>query len=203
MSATKIEVVNTALYRVGAESIQALTDSNDRARVANALWSQVQDATMRSHPWNCLKSRASLAADATAPAFGYAYRYLLPVDPYCLRIIRTGNKRDLYKLEGRYVLTDEVAPLNLLYVGRIVDVSQWDAELENAVAIRLAAEICVPLRGDQASARANALWELYANMVREARFTNGMETTRNPLIDAGLIDIRGSGSNGDTTRVGI
>jgi hypothetical protein len=201
MSATAIEVINTALYRVGAEAIQAVTDANDRARVCNSLYGQVRDATMRGHPWNCLKARASIAADATAPAFGYTYRYPLPTDPYCLRVLKTGNKKDLYKLEGRYILTDEAAPLSLLYVGRITDVAQWDAELENAIALRLAAEICVPLRGEQAKGRASDLLQLYAAVIKEAKFVNGMETSHDPLISSGLIDVRGAGSN-DNTRVG-
>ena len=72
---------------IGATNIIALNEDSKSARVCNQRFANVRDAVMRAHPWNCIVTRASLAADTETPAFTFAYQYTLPTDPYCLRVL--------------------------------------------------------------------------------------------------------------------
>lgn len=79
----------------------------------------------------------------TAPAFDYAYAYQLPTD-YLLatewngREAGTGDAR--YDIEGATLLCDDDAS-KLRYVARIEDPDLWDANFQEAFALKLAARI--------------------------------------------------------------
>ena len=82
-----VDICNNALVDLGASSIVSLTEDSKAARLCNQRYDSIRDTVFRFHPWNCLINRASLAADAVAPAFEYAFQYTLPTDPYCLRVL--------------------------------------------------------------------------------------------------------------------
>jgi len=117
------------------------------------MWYEVLDTVLRDHPWNCVIIREELAQDATAPEYGFDYRYQLPTDPFCLRLLGTdqddyvdpdGKMYYEYKVEGRYVLTNATT-LKIKYIGRVTDVSQYDSLLVSAIAAKLAAEMAFPI----------------------------------------------------------
>ncbi len=82
-----VDICNEAMDLLGAATITALTENSKEARLCNRRFSTVRDATLRSHSWNCAIARADLAADSTAPSFGFANQFPLPTDPFCLRVL--------------------------------------------------------------------------------------------------------------------
>ena len=73
--ASVVDICNGALNQLGATTILSLTEDSKNARLCNSRYTQVRDAVFRSHPWNCLQKRVELAADTTAPAWGFSYAY--------------------------------------------------------------------------------------------------------------------------------
>ena len=74
--ASVVDICNGALNQLGATTILSLTEDSKNARLCNARYTQVRDALFRSHPWNCLQKRVQLAADTTAPAWGFTSAYI-------------------------------------------------------------------------------------------------------------------------------
>ena len=119
-----VDIANSALNNIGASTINSLTEDSVAARIVNQRYVFVRDAVFRSHPWNCLVRRASLAQNSTAPTWGYTYAYNLPTDPYCLRVLRL-EKLDLdYKVEGRTIVSDEQT-MKIKFIARVTDPNEY------------------------------------------------------------------------------
>ena len=91
---SNVDICNSALNMVGASIITSLSEDSKAARICNQRYTFVRDAVMRAHPWNCLIRRIKLGRDATAPAYKFAFRYPLPADPYCLRVLTVSDDGD-------------------------------------------------------------------------------------------------------------
>jgi hypothetical protein len=167
------EVVNLALIDIGADRITSLDDDSNRASLGATLYPQARDEVLRAHPWNSATARARLAALATAPAFGFAKQYQLPAD--CLRVLRVNDAdaEDQWKVEGRVLLCDLGAPLDILYVQRVADPSQLDPLLVSAIAAQLAMRLARALY--QSDTMAENARRLYERRLQEARSMDGQE----------------------------
>lgn len=181
-----VDVCNSALNLVGANNITSLTEDSKAARVCNQRYEFVRDNTFRAHPWNCLITRKSLAQDATTPVYKYAYRYTLPTDPYCLRVLSVSDDGDAerydidYQLEaGRYLLTDE-GTMNIRYIGRLTDPTEWDIGLVETIAARLASDIAYPLIGS--SSFAQDMFAMYEMKLKDARHSDATEGYPDAII---------------------
>ena len=181
-----VDVCNSALNLVGANNITSLTEDSKAARVCNQRYEFVRDNTFRAHPWNCLITRKSLAQDATTPVYKYAYRYTLPTDPYCLRVLSVRDDGDAerydidYQLEaGRYLLTDE-GTMNIRYIGRLTDPTEWDIGLVETIAARLASDIAYPLIGS--SSFAQDMFAMYEMKLKDARHSDATEGYPDAII---------------------
>jgi hypothetical protein len=181
-----VDVCNSALNLVGANNITSLTEDSKAARVCNQRYEFVRDNTFRAHPWNCLITRKSLAQDATTPVYKYAYRYTLPTDPYCLRVLSVSDDGDNerydvdYQIEaGRYLLTDE-GTMNIRYIGRLTDPTEWDIGLVETIAARLASDIAYPLIGS--SSFAQDMFAMYEMKLKDARHSDATEGYPDAII---------------------
>lgn len=110
--ASEVEICNSALIKLGDDTITSLTDDSKRARLCNAQFARLRDEVLRAHPWNFAIRRASLAKLSQAPAFEFAAAFRLPEDPYCLRVLLLfdgsapqGISRHRWKIEGRTLPT--------------------------------------------------------------------------------------------------
>ena len=196
MPYSAVERCNAALRKFGDKAVTALTDNNPQARACNARFDAVRDGLLRAHPWNFALRRDALAADTTAPAWGYANAYTLPAD--CLRVIRIkdDDAAITWKVEGRKILTDEGAPLKIQYVARIEDVTQWDALFAEAFSSALAVEVAAALSESETIVR--RLAEQAERTVRAARRNDALEGTADDLPRGSWIDARTS--YGDWSR---
>jgi hypothetical protein len=194
MTTSVVSICNTALDLLGSDSITSLADDSKAARFCARNYERVRDAVLRAYPWNCAMARASLAALAQTPAWGYARQYQLPEGPdpaYCLRALAINGEVDFgltYKIEGRRILTDEDAPLEILYIARIEDPSQYDALLTDTIAARLALDAAYPLAGSVSLAQ--AMSNAYAEKLAEARQVDSQEGTPDMLVAGDWLESR-------------
>lgn len=196
--ASVVDICNEALDLLGAQTITALSENSQEARLCNRRFATVRDAVLRAHPWNIAITRKQLAKDATSPAFGFTNQYTLPTDPYCLRVlsfwdsnvdseVAAYDSRTSFKIEGRKVLSD-AGECRITYIGRITDTEQYDSLLSSTVAHRLASEIAYAVTGS--NSLANGMQQLYEARLREARSIDAMEGTPDRIIANDFIDIR-------------
>ena len=199
--ASTVDIANFALNNLGAFNITSLDENSKAARVVNQRYESVRDAVFRAHPWNCLINRASLAQETSTPAFGYTYQYALPTDPFCLRVLEFSNGSlsypqdnitnntggPVFVIEGRKLLTDE-GSAQIKYIGRVTDTQLYDASLTEALAARLAAEICYTITGSTSMVQIQT--SLYEAKINEARFNDATEGATQRLEASDFIESR-------------
>ncbi|MEZ5665877.1 MAG: hypothetical protein R3F55_00245 [Alphaproteobacteria bacterium] len=173
--ASVVEICNRALDKLGEPPIVSLDDDVKASRACARLFAAVRDAVLRDHPWNCAIARALLPAEAQAPAWGFARAFPLPVD--CLRVLAVapddGGPEPRWTVEGRAVLTDAPAPLAIRYLRRIADPNLFDPLLAEALAARLALELCEALT--QSNTKRQLLADDNDAVLARARAADGQE----------------------------
>ena len=170
--ASVVDICNSALNQIGASNIISLTEDSKAARICNQRYNFVRDSVFRSHPWNCLTTRTTIAPDTATPAFEFSKQFTLPTNPFCLRVLQLSDTDILYKIEGRKLLCDE-SSIEMIYIGRVEDGNQYDLLLIEALAAAMAADLAYPLVGSS-SLGAN-MYQLYQNKLTEARFVDATE----------------------------
>lgn len=185
--ASKIDICSNALLLVGAQTISALDEGNDRARLVANLYDGVKNSIIRSHPWNCCIKRVALSPLTEAPAFDYTYKFLLPPD--CAKILQVGEYRQEidYRIEAGCILADETAVF-LKYVSKDIDESQFDDLLSDAVMYAMAARVAYPLT--QSATLQQTMEQKLAMVMREARSVDGQDDPPETLGDNALVNSR-------------
>jgi len=192
MSESEVSICNRALFKLGAESIQALNDNTNRARVMNMFYQKVRDAELRRRRWRFSIKRDSLAALATAPISDFQYQYQVPND--FLRLLEGGDivqladlsdfrtsSNQLYSLEGRAILTNLGSPLKIRYVARIDDPNTFDTAFAEALASRLAYEGCEKIT--QSDSKRQLAMADYKTAISEAIKANALELSSESIGD--------------------
>ena len=181
--ASVVDICNGALNQLGASTILSLTEDSKNARLCNARYTQVRDSLFRSHPWNCLQKRIQLAADTTAPAWGFTSAYTLPAD--CFRLLRILDYDSNHKVEGRKILTNN-SSMKILYVARIEDPNEYDELLRETISAALAADIAYAVTSSNPVSL--NMYNLYQTKLKDARFVDATEG-QNTSQEDGMADV--------------
>mgnify|MGYP003974703555 FL=1 len=186
--ASTVDICNGALNQLGATTILSLTEDSKNARLCNSRYTQVRDGLFRTHPWNCLQKRVELAADTTAPAWGFSYAYTLPAD--CLRLLKILDYDSNYKVEGRKILSN-ASSMKILYIGRITDPNEYDELLRETLSASLAADIAFAVTSNNTTA--TNMYNLFQDKLKDARFVDSTEG-QNVDQDLGMADVIDAGT---------
>ena len=186
--ASTVEICNGALNQLGATTILSLTEDSKNARLCNQRYTQVRDSVFRSHPWNCLQKRIQIAADSTAPAWGFKFAYTLPAD--CLRLLKILDYDSNYKVEGRKVLSN-TETMKILYVARVIDPNEYDELLRETLSASLSADIAFAVTSNNTTSQ--NMYQLYQEKLRDARFVDSTEG-QNVDPDLGMSDVIDAGT---------
>lgn len=168
--ASVISVCNRALTLLGEAAITSLTENTKAARECNRIFDDIRRRELRKHIWNFARTRATLAPDSVAPAFGYNYQFTLPSD--WIRTVPQNSSADLIT-EGRKTLTNETDTLDLVYIRDVTDVGQWDELFADVVACALAAALAEKIT--QSSDKRELAKSEYRTALAEARRVNAFE----------------------------
>jgi hypothetical protein len=182
--ASKIQICNRALSKLGADRITSLDDDTKAARAMKSAFDFVRDAELRAHVWNFSVTRIELAALSTEPVWGFSYEYAMPDGFLKLLEIRglygNANTLDyrttpapLWQMEGGVLRTDIEAPIYIRYVAQITDTGLYDSLFSEALACRLAAETAEEIT--ESSTKVGNAWKLYERAVREALKADAIE----------------------------
>lgn len=168
--ASEVDICNLALQRLGAKTISSLSDDSTAARECNRVYAHARDSELRAHPWSFARARVALAADSTDPSFGYAKQYTLPSD--YIRILPTRDQSDL-QIENGKILTDETAPLNLVYIKRETDPNKFDQLFIDLLVARIARDLAEKIT--QSKGKIEISQAIYEEMRKDARRINAQE----------------------------
>ena len=190
--ATEVSICSNALRKLGDDPITSLTEDTERARLCNAFYNTARDSLLRSHPWNFAITRASLTRLSSTPAYGFAYQYALPTDPYCLRVLEMEYQDYIFKIEndatnGRVLLSDE-STAKILYIAKVTDPTKFDAMFTDTLTAKLAVDLAYPVTNSvQFQAQMQKLYQL---KLSEARSIDGQEGFIDELVANTFIDFR-------------
>ncbi len=173
---SEVAIVNSALLKLGQQPITALTDNNVRANTASYLYSDVRDAVMTSHTWNCCVKRALLAEEVVTEVYGHTHTYQLPAD--FMRLMRVEDDVEFRIEAGNRIVSDE-SPLRIMYIARITDPGKMDELMKRAIVFRLAAEMAPRLTGSDT--KVQMMMQAYQEQLDEARLR---DLQQGPVTDS-------------------
>jgi hypothetical protein len=183
-----VDICNMALYLLGAESIQSFEDNTDRAKVCKLWYSKSRDTVLRAHDWNFAIKRETLAADSDTPENGYDYQYVLPTNPYCLRVIELNDDPTVdWVVEGRRLLTDETEAI-IKYIARITETGTYDSLFMECLAAKIAEVLAMPITKSPQIMK--SMHDLYVTKLAEARGLNAGERGAVPEPTSDFISVR-------------
>ncbi len=185
--ATKVGICSNALLMLGSQTINALNENSDRARIASNLYDSTRDSLLRSHPWNCAVKRVILSPDTETPAFDYSAQFTLPGD--WLRTLSVGPEgyEVDYKTEGRAILLNGTSAA-LRYIFRNVDESTWDAMLVTAMELKMAAAMAYGIT--KSATKEQTANELFNQHMKLARSVDAQDDPAQTLGDERLLNSR-------------
>lgn len=149
---TDIQICNLALARLGDARITALSDATAQAQYCSLFYAQTVEELQTEFDWQFCRKLASLTADATPPAFGYARRFAVPSD--FLRLIRlNGIDEDenfsKWEIVDGFIHTDLAAPAQIEYIAHVTTAAKFPAVFVEIFSAKLAANLALPLTGSK------------------------------------------------------
>jgi hypothetical protein len=184
--ASEVDICNRALQKLGASRITALDENTPNAVTCNFNYSIVRDREFRKHLWNFTLKRVTLAASSTSPGFGFSYAFPLPSD-----WIRNNPPNDVgvdWKVEGRSILTNAGNTLQLPYVARITDTTQFDELFVESLAAALALEMEEEIT--QSNTKADKLERQYKTAIMSAKQVDAVEVSSDEPVQDPWITVR-------------
>lgn len=173
--ASNVEIANRALQKLGAKRIVSLTEDSRNGRAVNACFEIVKRSVLTSHPWSAAIKRVQLAADSSGPDFGPTNSYTLPSD--FLRLLPPDpdlNQNDLdWQIEGRKILTDDSAPLDVRYIYDVTDPNEMGELLREAISMKIAYELAEELT--QSNSKKQEAFMAYKEAIAEAKRANAIQ----------------------------
>lgn len=135
---TATDVANEALGILGVKPIHDISDTGTLPEAMRRMFPVTKRALFRSHPWNCLLTRASTTNEVEAPSWGFSYKHRLPTG--CLFLWRINNYRlpyDKFKVESGFILCNDTS-LEIMFIKDTNNYSVLDPLLYETLAYRLA-----------------------------------------------------------------
>jgi|TARA_R100001530_G_scaffold135851_1_gene114185 hypothetical protein len=185
---SEVGICNQALYNLGIDTpIVALTDDSANARACNRVYARLRDELLRELPWNFAINRATLTALADKPGYEYINAFVLPTDPFCLRVLELREERDPalgsypYQIESivdsagnsfRALVTDAATAL-IRYVKRVTDPTQFDTLFSQALVDLLTYRLSIPVT--QSRTMAADWFSIYVDTLEKAKEINAVE----------------------------
>lgn len=187
--ASKVQICNMALSRLGATTISSLTDNTPEAKLCNTIFDTLAKRTMVQGSWATTIKRVALAQTSNTPAFGYSYEYQLPVDPLCLKVLNINEDSPVtpYSIEGDKLLIDD-STVKIRYIGYLTDPEDYGPLLTEAIEINLAAYLAMPITGDKNLSI--SLREEYMAVLMNNLAIDGQQGSKQEVIADDLIEDR-------------
>lgn len=193
---SEVGVANMAAAVLSEATITSLDDDTALARFMAREFGYQRDEFLQTYPWHFALTRAALAQNADAPAYGWTYAYQLPAA--CVRLLPItadgswSGAPIAYELESRQILTDYATSNSTLYVRYIrreTNLAKWSPLAARALGARLAVTASLRMTGKaQYFEKAR---EAYSSALWEAQQADALERgTPEPIYTDGVLSVR-------------
>lgn len=163
-----VEIMNSALTKLGAEHIVTANDNSARARSMKAQYPITRDMMLTSHPWNFAIDYVVLAAVTPKPVDVFDYEFVFQLPANCMRVLETSLSRteDWEEITGNRIAAN-VSEIKVKFIKRLVDVTLYTATFGEALASQLAMDTSYTF--NQSTAQVDRLEKLADKTLRTAR----------------------------------
>ena len=182
-----VSICSNALLMNGAQTINALDDSSDRARQCANLYPLVRDYVLSAHPWNCCIKRVVLNPDVDAPLFDWPLQYTLPADFLRMLAVGESGAEAEYVIENGKILTNE-SLLRLRYVFANRTESNWTPLLVMAMTVAMRQVLAYPVT--QSTSLEQLIDQSIEPMLRRARAIDSQDQPPQTFGDYRLLGSR-------------
>lgn len=168
-----------ALVQIGANADleDIAEDDGELAELCRLGYPINRDAALREHPWNFALAHQTVPRSGTGDGTGFADKYPLPTNPFCLRVWRLAPSRHglypAFAVRGRELYASMGTSCTLDYIARIENEALFDAMFAEVLSLRLGWWLAPKISGHRTVQ--GQIWELYQTMLRNARSADGQE----------------------------
>jgi hypothetical protein len=182
----EVQIMNSALIKIGAERIISPNDDNNRAKLCKEQYPKVRDALLRAHPWKFATGRAQLAALSPKPDYFWNFDYVFQLPASCLRVLETNlSIYDEWDVEGKYLACNS-SSIQIKFIQKVIDVSYFDDNFCEVLAWALADDICFAIT--QNAAKGKDVRDSYEKALAPARSFNAQQGSVKRVVSDDWID---------------
>lgn len=182
--ATQLDICNSALIKLGAEPITALTDNNKRAKLCLQQYSKSKRKLLYNDPWNFAIQREELSATGDIPVYGFDNTFDLPTD--YLRILDLEVLSKEWRMEGDTILANDDT-IKVRYIAEVEE-SLFSPPFEEALSLHIAYDLSYALVQDKSYR--TQLQQEREFALAQARSFNSQEGTPPELTDDSFLVAR-------------
>lgn len=152
MITSVIDICNMALDYCNTRNITAIDEKTKQSEKCNMWYDTVRKSLLLNLNASFSIKRAILPEAVNVPiVYGYNKAFSLPAD--CLQVLNLDSPVDdrYYQIEGNYLYTEQNKDENvkIRYIADVQDVTKFDADFCDCLALNLAEKICLPLTEDE------------------------------------------------------
>lgn len=176
--ATKLQIANGALIKLGGRTISSLAGTDKESRLCNERIDQVRKAVLRLYPWPFARDRRVLTTLSTTPVFGFENAFVLPTT--FLRVVQVNEGDENWRIENGEILSD-AAEVRLSFV-RDYDLTDFpDPLFCEVMSCYLAWDIAYALT--QSADMQDRMWLLFTKVMPVAKHVSATESSA-PIVEA-------------------
>ena len=147
---SKIDIVNRALVRIGAEIITSFDDESNEAIVANELYNDVVADLMSRHRWTFLKGQIQLSRLSATPSARWDAAYQIPDGIENVIAVMVADRPISFdRQDDKIFCNASTAETVILEYTGTVDEDRWPGWFVTLVSYELASTFAIPI-GDRA-----------------------------------------------------
>lgn len=196
MAHDELGIVNGALIELGQDTIASLDLTIKAARIMKTEYPKHRDQMLERYRWTFTIDRQILTPEATAPAFGFTYKYLLPVDTIAFLGIYDENEpqnnytstRIPSKVENGFLLVDEGPTVPVFLRLQKTDPTQFSHLFARALELDLAIHTEKTLTGT--NKLRPGLVQQFRDTIASAKLTDAIQTDPETIVASEWVDSR-------------
>jgi hypothetical protein len=150
MITSDIDICNLALDYLNVRNITSFEENTKESKKCSAWYDIVRKSLLTNLNASFAIERARLVEIADfVPVYGYKKAYALPKD--LLQVLNLGSpiECNLYQIEkNKLYCNEDIENVNIRYLVDVKDVTQFDSDFVDLLALKLAEKICTPLTED-------------------------------------------------------
>ena len=192
-SISEASISNRCLSHLKANNrITSIEEESLEARLCKLYLDETIDALLEKHPWNFATNRQVLPLSADTPVFDYDYKFQLPTDPYCLKVLKVVDSGDTeitdWTIEGRYLLCDS-GTCSIKYTKRVEQYNELSVGFRDTLEYRLASKMAEALTGSTSIKK--DMYAEYKLALKKARTADSRQGSPTEEVDDDFAWIKG------------